>query len=95
MSKKRPPSFEAFTTAQVVEFVKNEIPAISVEILETITAEKIDGEVLLEMSDGDLLEIAPRFGDRLKLKKAINRARDLVCPVSLFYIYCKAILSKN
>ncbi len=63
-------SFERFTPAQVAEFIKNEIPAISVEILETIAAQKIDGEVLLEMSDGDLLEIAPRLGDRLKLKKA-------------------------
>lgn len=75
-------SFDEYTPEQVVAFVKGGIPTLSVEVLETITAHKIDGEVLLEMNDEYLLEIAPLLGDRLKLKKAIIKARGLVHSVS-------------
>lgn len=75
-------SFNKYTTEQVVRFIGSEIPTLSLEIREIIKDQKIDGEVLLEMSDNDLLEIAPLLGDRLKLKKAMAKARSLVHFVS-------------
>ena len=71
--------FSWFTEENVRDFVKKEIPNISVEVLESIISYKIDGEVFMEIEDeAYLTEIAPIVGDRIKLKKAIRSARSMV-----------------
>ena len=64
------------------EFLINEIPTISGDILEKIIAHKIDGEVFLEIDDEYLREIAPLVGDRVKMKRAIRTAVNLTTRVS-------------
>ena len=49
---------------------------MSDSVLETIIAQKIDWEVLVEIDDEYLREIAPLVGDRLKIKKAIHKAQS-------------------
>lgn len=85
---KRPSmSLDSLTPEQVAHYIHTEVPMISLDILETLKVQKIDGEVLLEMSDGDFLDIAPCLGDRLKLKKAVNKARGSFNLVSLLVSY--------
>ena len=73
---------EFYSPQQVCEFLKNEIPTISGDILEKIIAHKIDGEVFLEIDDEYLREIAPLVGDRVKMKRAIRTAVNLTTRVS-------------
>ena len=58
----------------VCAYMKEQIPFISEGILERFVEHKIDGEVFLQLNDEYLREIAPLLGDRLKLKKIINKA---------------------
>ena len=73
---------EFYSPQQVCEFLQNEIPTISGDILEKIIAHKIDGEVFLEIDDEYLREIAPLVGDRVKMKRAIRTAVNLTTRVS-------------
>ena len=73
---------EFYSPQQVCEFLQNEIPTISGDILEKIIAHKIDGEVFLEIDDEYLREIAPLVGDRIKMKRAIRTAVNLTTRVS-------------
>ena len=73
---------EFYSPQQVCEFLKNEIPTISGDILDKIIAHKIDGEVFLEIDDEYLREIAPLVGDRVKMKRAIRTAVNLTTRVS-------------
>ena len=73
---------EFYSPQQVCEFLKNEIPTISGDILEKIIAHKIDGEVFLEIGDEYLREIAPLVGDRVKIKRAISTAVNLTTRIS-------------
>ena len=59
---------------EVCAYLKEQIPFISEGILERFVEHKIGGEVFLELNDEYLREIAPLLGDRLKLKKIINKA---------------------
>ena len=59
---------------EVCAYLKEQIPFISEGILERFVDHKIDGEVFLQLNDENLREIAPLLGDRLKLKKIINKA---------------------
>ena len=66
--------FEGLSPGEIREYVKEHIPSISDEILENFKEHKIDGSVFLELNDEYLREMAPRLGDRLKLKGIITRA---------------------
>lgn len=68
-----------FSPEEVVAFLKENLPGISVDVFTTIVTQKIDGEILLELSDSDMREIAPLLGDRLKIKRIIQRSQ---APVS-------------
>lgn len=70
--------FSSFSPEEVSSFLKKEVPGISRSILESLSTQKIDGEVFLELDDEYLREIAPLVGDRLKLKKAIKTATSIV-----------------
>ena len=73
---------EFYSPQQVCEFLKNEIPTISGDILDKIIAHKIDGEVFLEIDEEYFREIAPLVGDRVKMKRAIRTAVNLTTCVS-------------
>lgn len=68
--------FVEYTPEEVTSFVKDEVPTLSEEVLEVFIAEKIDGEVFLEITDELLRDLAPRLGDRVKLKRAIKAAKS-------------------
>lgn len=78
-----------YTSEDVCLYVREEISTISQSVLEAIAAQKIDGEVFLELDDECLREIAPLGGDRLKLKKAIRKAQSLSSMVSYFMMFLK------
>ena len=59
---------------EVCAYLKEQIPFISEGILERLVEHKIDGEVFLQLNDECLREMALLLGDRLKLKKIINKA---------------------
>ena len=63
-----------FRPKRFCAYLKEQSPLISEGILERFVEHKIDGEVFLELNDEYLREIAPLLGDRLKLKKIINKA---------------------
>lgn len=73
---------ESFTPEDVRKYIKENVPTVSESILETIVTQKIDGEVLMEIDDEYLREIAPLVGDRLKIKKAIHKAQSFTPTVS-------------
>ena len=64
----------SLSTEEVCAYLKEQISFISEGILERFVEHKIDGEVFLQLNDEYLREIAPLVGDRLKLKKIINKA---------------------
>lgn len=70
---------------RVCVYLKKEIPSLSDDILDCVITHKIDGETFLELNDEYLKEIAPRLGDRLKLKKLIQAA---VCEKTVSVLYC-------
>ena len=53
---------------KVCDFLKKQIPSVSSDILEAIIFHKLDGETFLGLNDEYLREIAPRLGDRIKIK---------------------------
>jgi hypothetical protein len=65
---------EGLSPREICAYVKDQIPSISDEVLERFKEHEIDGSVFLELNDEYLREIAPRLGDRLKLKRIITRA---------------------
>ena len=65
-------SFDCLSCDEVCKFLEERIPSISKEVLERVKAHKIDGEVLAELNDEYLREIAPLLGDRLKIRRAIT-----------------------
>ena len=67
-------NIESLSPEEVCAYLKEQSPLISEGILERFVEHKIDGEVFLELNDEYLREIAPLLGDRLKLKKIINKA---------------------
>ena len=67
-------NIESLSPEEVCAYLKDQIPFISEGILERFVEHKIDGEVFLELNDEYLREIAPLLGERLKLKKIINKA---------------------
>ena len=67
-------TFRDYTPEDVCLYIKEKVSTIFDGVLKNIVAEKIDGEVLLEMDDDSLREVAPLVGDRLKIKKAISKA---------------------
>lgn len=67
---------EGLSAEEICTYVKEQIPSISDEILEKFEEHKIDGSVFLELNDEYLREIAPRLGDRLKLKRIIVKAQN-------------------
>ena len=75
---------------EVCAYLKEQIPFISEGILERIMEHKIDGEVFLQLNDEYLREMAPLLGDRLKLKKIINKALTESL-VSHFLYYSRVI----
>ena len=64
--------FELFSPSMVCEFLKEKVPGLSEDVLERVMDHKIDGEVLLELNDANLTEIAPLLGERPKVRKAIT-----------------------
>lgn len=71
-----------FSPEEVSSFLKKEVPGISQSILESLSTQKIDGEVFLELDEEYLREFAPLVGDRLKLKKAIRKATSIVSKIN-------------
>ena len=55
-------SFERFSPNDVCDFVKDQVPNISQDVLDNILQHKIDGEVFLALNDEYLREIAPLLG---------------------------------
>lgn len=56
-----------FSPEDVTSFLEENVPGISSDVLSNIITQKIDGEILSELSDSDMREIAPLLGDRLKI----------------------------
>lgn len=77
--------FEKYFPDEVRVFLKDQVPTLPEDVLQSIVAHKIDGEVFLEMNDEYLREIAPLLGDRLKIKRAIRTALIFISPVSYLY----------
>lgn len=75
--------FEGLSAEEICTYMKEQIPSISDELLERFEEHKIDGSVFLELNDEYLHEIAPRLGDRLKLKIIIAKAN----PVSWIILF--------
>ena len=75
--------FEGLSAEEICTYMREQIPSISDEILERFEEHKIDGSVFLELNDEYLREIAPRLGDRLKLKRIIAKAN----PVSWIILF--------
>lgn len=65
-------SFEMFSPSQVCDYLKQEIPTLSQEVLRKLEEHKVDGEVFLGLNDEYLREVAPLLGDRLKIKRVIR-----------------------
>ena len=63
-------AFQDYDPEEVGKYLKQQIPALSGDILEKIVGQKIDGEVFLALDEGSLREIAPLLGDRVKIKRA-------------------------
>lgn len=63
-------SFETFSPSQVCDYLKQEIPTLSQDVLRQLEEHKIDREVFLGLNDEYLREVAPLLGDRLKIKKS-------------------------
>ena len=82
---------EFYSPQQVCEFLQNEIPMISGDILEKVIAHDIDGEVFLEIDDKYSREIAPLVGDRFRMKRAIRTAVNL----TTHKLVCLMYLSHN
>ena len=59
--------FELLTPTRVCDFLKEQVPGLSEDVLEKVINHKIDGEVFLELDDVYLKEIASLLGDRLKI----------------------------
>ena len=64
--------FKGFSPDQVSEYLKEQVPTVSGDILDNIIDQKIDGEVLLALDDASMKEIAPLLGDRVKIKRVIK-----------------------
>lgn len=77
--------FELFSPSKVCDFVKEQVPGVSEDVLEKVMDHKIDDEVFLELNDTYLKEIAPLLGDRLKIRRAITTARAGRSTVSLIH----------
>ena len=71
---------------EVCDFLKEQIPSISDNIVQKIKEHKIDGDIFLALNDEYLREIAPLLGDRLKMKHAIATALARTSTVS-FSVY--------
>ena len=67
-------ALEGLSPEEICAYVKEQIPSISSEILERFKEHRIDGSVFLELNDEYLREIAPKVGDRLRLKRIITKA---------------------
>ena len=66
-------AFKTLSPEDVCDYLKQQIPNISEEILVKVLEHKIDGGVFIELNDEYLREIAPLLGDRLKMRRAINK----------------------
>ena len=64
--------FELFPPTRVCDFLREQVPGISEDVLEKVINHRIDGEVFLELDDAYLKEIAPLLGDRLKIRRALT-----------------------
>lgn len=71
-----------FSPEDVTSFLEENVPGISSDVLSNIITQKIDGEILSELSDSDMREIAPLLGDRLKIKKVIRKLTTIVSLLS-------------
>ena len=72
---------EDFSTEDVCQ---EQVPDISQSFLEALKEHRIDGRVLLELTDEYLRELAPLLGDRIKIKRVIRFALSTKSPVSFF-----------
>ena len=66
-------TFESLSTEELCAYLKQQIPLISEEIITAFKEHKIDGSAFVELNDEYLREVAPLIGDRLKIKRLINR----------------------
>ncbi len=72
-----------FTVEDVTSFLRENVPGISADVLSNIITQKIDGEILSELSDSEMREIAPLLGDRLKIKRVIKRKPTAIVSVQI------------
>lgn len=77
-------ALRSLSCESVCSFLKGKIPSLSENIMEKLKQQKIDGEVLLELDEDYLRELAPLMGDRLKLKKVIMAEKSKVY-LNFFY----------
>ena len=77
-------SFERFSPNDVCDFVKDQVPNISQDVLDNILQHKIDGEVFLALNDEYLRKIAPLLRDRLKMKRVVSTGFALSTDVSVW-----------
>lgn len=91
MAANRAAGFESLSPDEVCDYLKEQIPSISENILEKIREHKIDGEVFLALNDEYLQEVAPLLGDRLKIKRTVTAALTRTSTVS-FRLYFAAYI---
>ena len=75
---------EDFSTEDVCTYIQEQVPDISQSFLEALKEHRIDGGVLLELTDEYLRELALLLGDRINIKRVIRFALSTNSPVSFF-----------
>ena len=75
---------EDFSTEDVRTYIQEQVPDISQSFLEALKEHRIDGRVLLELTDEYLRELASLLGDRIKIKRVIRFALSMNSPVIFF-----------
>lgn len=72
-------SSETFSPSQVCDYLKQEIPTLSQDVLRQLEE---DGEVFLGLNNEYLREVTPLLGDRLKIKRVIRSTLEKYSSVS-------------
>ncbi len=54
-------------------------------VADAVVDNDISGELLVELTEAEIKEIAPKIGDRVRLRKLISQFPHFTCMVKAFY----------
>ena len=63
--------FSIMTPDDICVFLREELPSLDEDIIETFRQNKIDRIAFIELNDEYLRELCPILGDRMKIKKIV------------------------